>query len=153
MSIEEITHVIVTHSDALLDQVGPVAVELVLELLLALLGAAVDSVDPGLVEPVSRAEAAVDFECDVAVELRVLSPLDLVVRHPQSLELHQLHPAPLRDEDKARQVDPPGVLRGVGLHVQLLGGERRQGGLLPAQSVRHRGGDLALDVHAGGDRV
>jgi hypothetical protein len=67
VSIEEITNVIVTHSDALFDQVSSVAVELVLELLLALLGTAADGVDPGLVEPVPGAEATVDFEGDVAV--------------------------------------------------------------------------------------
>jgi len=135
-----------------------VAVELVLELLLALLGTAADGIDPGLVEPVPGAEADVDFESDVAVELHVFSPLDLVVRHPQRLKLHRLHPAPIRDEDEAREAGPPRVLRGVGLHVQLLRGEGRRGGLLPApQAVcdrrRRRGGDLALDFHeAGGDR-
>jgi hypothetical protein len=134
----------------------PVAIELALELLLALLGAAVDGIGPGLVERVFRAEAAVDFVRDFPVEHGVLPPLDLVIRHPQRLELHRLHPAPLGDEQEARQARPPRVLRGVRLHVQLLRGHRRRGRLRAAEAVGHglrrRGRDLALDVHARWDR-
>jgi hypothetical protein len=129
-----------------------VSVELVLELLIALIGAAGDGVDPRLVEAVARAEAAADLGGDVAVELHVLPALDLVVRHPQRLELYRLHPAPVRDEDASGEAGPPRVLRRVRLHVELLGRDRRRRGLIgAAQAVRHRrcsgGGDLALDVH------
>ena len=134
----------------------PVSIELVLELLLALIGAAGDGVDPRLVEAEARTKAASDLGGDVPVELHVLPALDLIVRHPQRLELHRLHPAPVRDEEQAREAGPARVLRRVSLHVQLLGRDRRCRGLLrAAQAVRHRrrrrGGDLALDVHGAGD--
>lgn len=98
----------------------PISIEFIFELVLSQLGPSVHSISPCVIQAVIRPQSAIDLPDNLSEELRVLALLNLVVRHPQSLQLHRRDAAFFGDEKEARNLRPAGVQRGVGLDVELL---------------------------------
>lgn len=98
-----------------------ISIEFILELLLPLLSPPLDRLTPARVGPVPLAQPPIDLVNNFPKQLRVLALLDLVVGHPQRLQLHRdVVVAVVGDEHEAPDLGPAGVEGGVGLHVELL---------------------------------
>lgn len=123
-----------------------IRIELVLQLLLLLLGPPIDGLAPGGVRPVLVPEPPADLLHHLPEQLRVLPLLNLVVRHPQRLQLHRLVVAAVGNEQEPRDLGAVPVEARVGLDVELLAADDGLapggGRLLPAVLV-----DLVLRLH------
>uniref|UniRef100_A0A2P2JYF4 Uncharacterized protein MANES_05G039500 n=1 Tax=Rhizophora mucronata TaxID=61149 RepID=A0A2P2JYF4_RHIMU len=113
MGIIKISKIIVPHSYAFFDQIGPVRIEFTLQLILPLVGSAVDHLAPVTVHSVVGTEPPVNLLHDFSKELRVLALLDLVVGHPQRLHLHRRVVTVVGNEKEPRDLGPPRVETGV----------------------------------------
>lgn len=121
-----------------------IRIELVIQLVLLLLGPPIDRLAPGGVHPVLVPQPPPDLLHDLPEQLRVLTLLNLVVRHPQRLQLHRLVVAVIGDEQEPRDLGAVLVEAPVGLDVELLAADDglAPGGLLAAVLV-----DLVLRLH------
>merc|ERR1712093_625283 len=121
----EVAQIVVSHPNALLDEVGSVAVELLLEPVVLLLSLLLDAVDPSLIFREQASMLLDGLIHDLPVECRVVRLLDFLESDARRLQLQVLRA--LGNEDSAEDLGVARVVAQVAFQIKVLVGKGRWG--------------------------